>query len=428
MIGAAALISLLNAAAVSIFGGLLSASFCGVLSSRHDRRIFWMGMAPLLIFQGAAYILWGEEFWRLVYPFLVHLPLLFLLRFITGKWLWPAISILSAYLFCQMRRWLALLAAAVLPGDALTQKLAELALTVPLLLVFLRFAAPAVRQLMDHSVKTQCQFGLIPALYFGFDYLTQANTELLSSDFPVVVEFMPTACCGAYLIFLLYNSAEERRRSHLQQIQDNLKLQIAQAAREITQLRESQAQAVRYRHDLRHHLQYVLTCIENNQSERAKDYISGICAEIGAQQVRRYYENEAVNLILSSFVKRAEKSGIEMDIRGALPPLVSISDNDLCVILSNALENSLHACLPLASAGTPCTISVEFRFFEQSGRLFLQIINPCPESVRFEQGIPVSSRSGHGIGVQSIRAFVERYSGGCTFLTENGQFILRIFL
>lgn len=428
MIGAAALISLLNAAAVSIFGGLLSASFCGVLSPRQDRRTFWTGMTLLLVFQGVVYLLWGEELWRRAYPFVVHFPLLFLLRFITGKWLWPAISILSAYLFCQMRRWLALLAAALLPGEALTQKLAELAFTVPLLLLFLRFAAPAVRQLMDYPVKTQCQFGLIPALYCGFDYLTQANTALLSSDFPVVVEFMPTACCGAYLIFLLHNADEERRRSHLQQIQDNLKLQIAQAAREITQLRESQAQAVRYRHDLRHHLQYVMTCLENNQPERVKEYISGICAETEAQQVRRYYENEAVNLILSSFVKRAEKSGIEMDIRGALPRLISISDNDLCVILSNALENALHACLPLASAGTPCTVRVEFRFLQQSGRLLLQIINPCPESVRFDQGIPVSSRPDHGIGVQSIRAVVERYGGGCTFLQENRQFILRLFL
>lgn len=425
---AATLISLLNDAAVSIFGGLLSASFCGILHTRRNYLVFWVGMALMLIPQGAVYLLWDAAFRLQVYPLIVHLPLLLLLSFLTGKLLWPAASVLSAYLFCQIRRWFALLAVLVLSGDVLTQKLAELAITLPLLLFLLHFASPAIRQISNYPVKIQLQFSLIPALYYGFDYLTRVYTDLLSGGSPVVVEFMPTVCCVAYLVFLSYNSAEERRRSLLQQIQDNLKIQVNQAAREISALRESQAMTARYRHDLRHHLQYLLSCIDNGQTERAKDYISEICKEIESQQVRRYCENEAVNLILSSFVKRAEKTGVVMDIRGTLPAAVPCSDNDLCVILSNALENALHACLPFVEAGTDCTIDVEFRSFEQNGRVFLQIVNPCQEDVRFEKGIPVSGRPGHGIGVQSICAVVERYGGGCTFLTEKGQFILRLFL
>ena len=425
---AATLISLLNDAAVSVFGGLLSASFCGALHTRRKRRIFWLGMALMLITQGAVYLLWDAKFRQQIYPLILHLPLLILLCILTGKRLWPAISILSAYLFCQMRRWLALLAAVVLPGEEMTQKLAELIFTLPLLLILLRFAAPAIRQLMEYPVKNQCQFGVIPALYYGFDYLTRVYTDLLASGSPVVVEFMPTVCCGAYLLFLLYNSAEESKRSLLRQTRDNLKLQMAQASQEISALRESQVLTARHRHDLRHHLQYLLSCIENGQTERAKDYISEVCEEVEAQQVLRYCENEAVNLILSAFVRRAERAGIKMKIRGALPTVVSVSDNDLCVILSNALENALHACLPLVAAGKDCVIGVEFRVHEKNGRFLLQITNPCEKEVLFEKGIPVSDQPGHGIGVQSIRAVVERYGGGCTFLTENGQFILRLFL
>lgn len=428
MIGAVTLITLLNDVSVSIFGGLLSASFCDALNTRRNRRIFWLGMVLMLIPQGMVYLLWSAEFRTQIYPLILHLPLLILLCILTRKRLWPLISILLAYLFCQIRRWLALLAAAVLPGEELTQKLAELAFTLPLLLILLRLAGPAIRQLMEYQIKNQCQFGLIPAIYYGFDYLTRIYTDLLSSGSPVVVEFMPTLCCAAYLVFLLHNSAEERRRSLLQQVQDNLQLQMAQAARVISDLRESQAMTAQHRHDLRHHLQYLLSCIENGQTERAKDYISGICAELEAQQVQRYCENEAVNLILSSFARRAERAGIKIDIRGALPDIVSVSDNDLCVILSNALENAIHACLPIAAEGTACTVSVEFRFHAQTGRLFLQVINPCREKVRFEKGIPVSVRPGHGIGMQSIRAIVARYGGDCQFLLDDSRFILRLFL
>ena len=422
-------VSLLNDAAVSVFGGVLSASFCGALRTARSRRIFWACMALMLIPQGAAYLLWDAQLRTQVYPLILHFPLLILLCCLTGKRLWPAVSILSAYLFCQMRRWLALLAVALLPEWEPVQMLAELAFTLPLLLLLLRFAGPAARQLMDYPLKTQCQFGLIPALYYGFEYLTRIYTDLLSSGSPVVVEFMPAVCCAAYLFFLLHRSAEERRHSLLRQTQDNLELQVAQAAREIGLLRESQAQAVRYRHDLRHHLQYLLSCVENGETERAKDYISGICAEIEARPLRRFCENEAANLILSAFASRAEREGIRLDVRGAVPAALGVSDSDLCVVLSNALENALQACLPLAGAGTDCAVGLDFRFQEKTGRLFLQVVNPCrEEDVRFERGVPMSDRPGHGIGVQSIRAIVERRGGDCTFLAENGQFILRLFL
>lgn len=425
---AATLISLLSDAAVSVFGSLLSASFCDALRTRRNRWIFWCAVALLLIPQGAMYFFWNTDLQWKVYPLTMHLPLWFLLCAVTEKRLWPAVSILSAYLFCQIQRWLALLAVAVLSGGELMQNLAELIITFPLLFILLRFAAPAVRQLMEYPVKDQCRFGLIPALYYGFDYLTRIYTDLLLGGIPAAVEFMPTVCCLAYLLFLLYNSAEERRLSLLRQTQNNLEIQLTQATREMSTLRESQARLVQYRHDLRHHLQYVFSCIENGQTERAKEYISKICEEIEAQRARYYCENEAVNLILSAFVLRAEKIGVKMEIKGALPAFIPVSDIDLCVILSNALENALHACLPYASEGTACVISVEFRNNGNGGRLFLQIVNPCRTRVRFEKGLPVSERPGHGIGVQSICAIVKRYGGGCSFLAENGNFILRLFL
>ena len=422
------LLALLNDAAVSLFGGYLSAAFCGVLDGRHGKRAFWLGMAVMLVPQGAVYLIWDAAFRLRVYPLIVHLPLLILLRVLAGAWLWPLVSILSAYLFCQIRRWIALLAAVVLPGEEMTRIAAELIVTLPLLLFLLRFAAPSIRRLRERPVKTQCEFGLIPALYYGFDYLTRIYTDLLASGSPVVLEFMPTVCCAAYLFFLLYDSAEARKRNLLQQTQDNLNLQMAQAAREISALRESQAMTARHRHDLRHHMQYLLSCIENGQTERAKDYISTVCAEAEAQQVQRCCENEAVNLILSAFVSRAEKTGVGMTVQGNLPAVIPVSDNDLCVILSNALENALCACLAFDTPDAARVIGVTFRFQPQNGRLFLQIVNPCRTDVRFENGIPVADRPDHGIGVQSIRAVVARYGGGCTFLVENGHFILRLFL
>lgn len=419
-------ISLLNNVSVSFFGSILSASFCDAVNTRKKRGIFVCGIMLMPLLQGLVYFLWGAEFMQEVYPLVVHLPLLLLLYGLTGRLLWPFFSILTAYLCCQLRRWIALLAVAILSGRQPIQDLFELLLTVPLLVFLLRAASPLVRQLSDYPAKTQCQFGAIPVVYYIFDYMTTIYTDLLASGDPVVVEFMPFVCCAAYLVFLLYNSIKERTQNQLKQVQKSLGIQLNQAVREIDALRESQMLASRYRHDIRHHLQYVAVCIENGQEDQALSYISEICKEIEAQKVERYCENEAANLILSAFAGRAKKAGIQMKVQGTLPAFIMVSDSDLCVLLSNALENALHACLPIAAAKEICVIDVQF--FNKKERLFLQIENPCQDPVSFENGIPVSHEPGHGIGVQSICAIVDRYGGMYTFLVQDRHFILRLSL
>ena len=417
-------ISLLNNISVSFFGSILSASFCHAVETRRKHNIFVFAMLLFPLLQGLVYFRWGAEFMREIYPLVVHLPLLLLLYALTGRLLWPFFSILTAYLCCQLRRWMALFAVAVLSGGQPMQNFFELLFTLPLLLFLLRYASPIVRQLFDYPAKTQCQFGSIPLVYYIFDYITTVYTDMLTSGDPVVVEFMPFVCCAAYLVFLLYNSVKERTQIQLKQAQKSLGIQLNQAVREIDALRESQTLASQYRHDMRHHLQYVSACIKNGQEEQAQAYISGICKEIDAQKVERYCENEAANLILSAFAGRAKKEGIEIKIRGSLPAFILISDSDLCVLLSNALENALHACQPLAAAKEACVIDVHF--YNKDDRLFLQIENPCGDDISFENGIPVSHEPGHGIGVQSICAIVERYDGMCTFLVQNHHFILRL--
>ena len=188
-----------------------------------------MLLFPLL--QGLVYFRWGSEFMREIYPLVVHFPLLLLLYALTGRLLWPLFSILTAYLCCQLRRWMALFAVAVLSGGQPMQNFFELLFTLPLLLFLLRYASPLVRQLSDYPAKIQCQFGSIPLVYYIFDYITSVYTDMLTSGDPVVVEFMPFVCCAAYLVFLLYNSVKERTQNQLKQTQNILGIQLNQAVR-----------------------------------------------------------------------------------------------------------------------------------------------------------------------------------------------------
>ena len=421
-------LSLCNLASVGIFGIVLSAAFCELEWTR-QRKLLLAGCTVLMLaLQGVVSLRWSTSFARYLYPVITHLPLVILLVAMTRKVLWSLIAVLTAYLCCQLRRWAALLVIALFPtGGTALQDVTELVVTLPLLLALVHWIAPSVRALSHSSLKLQLQFGVIPLLSYVFDYFTRIYTDLLSSGNQAAVEFMPFVCSLAYLVFVLQTTQEQKLRSQLEQTQNSLNLQVAQAVREIDALRESQRKASTYRHDLRHHLQYISACIENGRAEAAQEYIHSVCAEIEASKVNVYCENEAANLILSAFATRAQNSGIDFRVHAAIPVVLPLPDSDLCVLLSNALENALHAGQRQREAGKPAV--VETTAYEKDGRLFLQIANSCSFPVQFRaEGIPITSQPGHGLGVRSICAIVEQYGGMYSFSQQQDQFVLRISL
>ena len=498
-----------NGAAVALFGIALSAAFCDIHWTKKNCIILAVGSAAMLLMQALITYMDSWTAMQEMYPLITHLPLAIILSVLSGKWLWPTISVLAAYLCCQLRRWVALLIIAMVPGIDWLQPAVEIVVTLPLLAVLLRYVAPAARSFARYPRSMQLLFGVVPLAGYLFDYVTRIYTNLLAQGNQAAVEFMPFVCSVAYIVFVLRVSAEERTRGQLEQTRNNLKLQVGQAVREIEALRTSQqqtrayrhdlrhhlqyiytnllaqgnqaavefmpfvcsvayivfvlrvsaeertrgqleqtrnnlklqvGQAVReiealrtsqqqtraYRHDLRHHLQYISACIENGRGEQAQEYIQSICSEIEASKVTTYCENEAANLIFSSFAGRAESCGVPLNIQAHIPQLISVAETDLCVLLSNALENALRACRRMKAENDPAYIEVTAR--EKNGHLFLQFVNPCPEGIQFENGLPVTHAEGHGIGVRSICAIVEKYKGLSDFSVQDGRFILRVSL
>lgn len=419
-------VHLLNLAFVGAFGMILSIAFCDIAWSPQKRKILLGSLTVIVMLQGSVCFFASLSLVEYFYPVITHIPLAVTLCVLSRKYLWSVISVLAAYFCCQIRRWLALLITALFAGSMTMQDITEMVITLPLLIFLVRSVAPSVRFVSHDTIPSQCQFGLVPMVYYGYDYLTRIYTNLLSEGALVVVEFMSFVCCVAYLFFVLHISAAEQMRGQLENARENLNAQVAQAVREIESLREAQQKARAYRHDLRHHMQYLSSCIANGKTEQAQAYIQEVYSEIKADQLITFCENEAANLIFSAFDDRAKKHGIPIKIQAVVSQMLSVSESDLCVLLSNALENALHACQKLKKAGDECMIDV--LSYEKDKKFFLQIINSCCEDIVFVGGIPVTDRLGHGIGMSSICAIVEKYGGIYSFSVKDRKFILRVFL
>lgn len=129
-------------------------------------------------------------------------------------------------------------------------------------------------------------------------------------------------------------------------------------------------------------------------------------------------------LFLPAFHLQSQRQGAVLTVDASLPNNVAISDTELCSLLSNGLENALHAVADLPADRKQISLYCGVR----QNKLLIEIRNPCAGPIAMRDGLPVSDREGHGYGCRSIQAIAQRNGGLCVFSAQQGQFLLQIML
>jgi len=267
-------------------------------------------------------------------------------------------------------------------------------------------------------------FSLVPVLFtvlvWMINYYYNDNGAL-SRNYPLLFVIFIIMIC-VYLI-IAYS---------LRTINNSMKLELSQAALsqhldaakgQIAFLNETQLQTSIYQHNMRHHLTAIDGFLSTDKVQQAKEYIRKVQEDIEYITPKYFCENELVNMLCASFSERAERMGISLTIKAKLSDILSVSDTELCALLSNGLENALNAVDKLANNRW-----IELYCEVKQNKLLIQIKNPYSGEIVIEGGLPVSQRENHGYGCYSIRAITESLRGICSFETSNNIFILRIML
>ena len=100
---------ILHHAVTLLFGVYISAAFLGIRMSRKNIAVLGGFSAAVGAVSILAFVFFGEDFTTQVYPIIIHLPLiLFLTFFYKYTALRSALSVLTAYLCCQISKWVGL--------------------------------------------------------------------------------------------------------------------------------------------------------------------------------------------------------------------------------------------------------------------------------------------------------------------------------
>lgn len=156
--------------------------------------------------------------------------------------------------------------------------------------------------------------------------------------------------------------------------------------------------------------------------EALKEYLQTAQSDMDAITPMRFCGNETINLILSSFATKAKQAEILLEVDAKLPDSLPLSDTELCSLLSNALENAMHACKSIADHGER---RIKLRIYAKNSKLCVDIRNRYHIAPVFQQGMPKSEQKGHGFGTKSMVHIVEKHGGVYQFSDEDGWFIFQ---
>ena len=266
-------------------------------------------------------------------------------------------------------------------------------------------------------------FSLVPVVYYIY-ILAYMNVDISSLDSRsgFWVRLLPNLEVFAFYFLLPYIYKTLREKMVLKSARNALKKTLSSSEDQIALLGETNTKMAVYRHDMRHHLLLLDGLLSGGNTEQAQEFIKTVMADLDTITPKKFCENETVNLLCSSYDSKAQRMGVRLEIKAAVPKNISLTDTELCSVISNGLENALQA----VSQPEVSDKWVEFYCEVKQNKLFIQMKNPYAGQVVIRDELPVSDREGHGYGCYSIQTIAQRNGGLCSFEAKDGLFSLRL--
>ncbi len=156
------------------------------------------------------------------------------------------------------------------------------------------------------------------------------------------------------------------------------------------------------RHEMRHHILALSGMIRNKNISRAQEYLASLEEELDEIPCGRYSQNMMINVLAGTYLDRAKAHGVKVRYRFNIPKSISIADNDLCVFITNMLENAVKACEKV-EADKEKYININIGL--NGNFLFIGCENSCCEQE------DKNNEKRHSFGIENMEKIAKKYNG-----------------
>ena len=166
-----------------------------------------------------------------------------------------------------------------------------------------------------------------------------------------------------------------------------------------------------FRHDIRNHIAVIKDLLESGKFKEAVSYIEDMDHMAEKMSFPCSTNNPVVDILMGNKLGIAESMGIRVNCSLLLPYPCGLKDMDICIVLSNALDNAIQACKNMDG------------YIHVSGRMQGDFL-----MMEVENSFRGKSAVKKGTGLSNIKAVAEKYSGAMSIETREDVFALQVLL
>lgn len=225
-----------------------------------------------------------------------------------------------------------------------------------------------------------------------------------------------TRLLGAVMAFVMILIGFDKVITLAQQETESALLNAQHKEQEIY-LAEAQKREEQYRsfqHDIDNHLAVLSGLLQEEKYDEAKQYFLQLHESSSALGCHITTGTPALDVLLGEKISYARQNHITVSCHASLPPGVSVGVMDVCIIIANALDNAIKACIQDYQNKPDITITVQPRH----QFLLLEVTN----SISSEETIS------YGTGLSNISRTVDKYQGSMELEQTDGRFRLSVLL
>lgn len=289
-------------------------------------------------------------------------------------------------------------------------------------------ATHAVRAMVedDNFAQTWYVFWVLPMVFILLNLFITPRYQITLRIGRVLQVYIVMSIALLFLMFMfnaifLLMANSLNRNARLQQ--ENQFLSMQQQRYE--SLKAAIEEARQARHDMRHQLNQISALAEAGDLDNLKAYLAKTVSRIPDLDMN-FCENRAADSVVGYYCALAKREGVPFCAKLDLPQVLPVDEIDLCLVLSNLLENAFEASLRTA----PARRKIEVTAYVHAERLLLvEVENAFDGEVNEKSGLFRSSkRKENGIGIQSVQHIAEKTGGASTFTHQNGVFSAKVML
>lgn len=190
------------------------------------------------------------------------------------------------------------------------------------------------------------------------------------------------------------------------------------------EIRRIQQQIGLLKHDMKNHTLVILSYLEENKTEEAREYAGEILDKLNRMYTYVNVGNSLLSYIINSKLSMAKEQGIEIKAEIENLPFSYMDSVDFSALLNNMLDNAVNGALN--SEGKKLEVNIA----SEKGFDVITVKNSIDGSVLKDNPELASSREepGHGYGMKQIKAITEKYEGNIDIYEKDEMFIVSIMM